>query len=399
MNPIHAVNKESLYQFVAEIEGIKHPVISPQALNAAGDQIVGIMEDYGFHVREQIFKIDGWDAPFRNIEGSIGPVEEKPAAVLMAHYDTVATTPGANDNGAGCAVILEAGRVLALLDDPPPVYVVAVSLEENNNPMIWLPERESAFAHGIQDEKFQYPSWTVAKTHKTIWDIAYREYFSGKSYGEGLQIGLKELGDLVPDNVKAHIEEIIPLYLGLDVLGSMGVMNRIGSGRWVEEAVASGKNIAFNITVDEPGIFREEPFSQGLLAGMGFEIFNRQYGLDAEQRVGDFIMLATHIASSPLGAVYAEQCEREEIDLPYGWADVPLTFEQIVQNLPLGLNSDHAHFWRHKIPALFVFDSSNARDPYVHTMADTIDKLNFDRLAQVTQALVATLLDERAYRS
>ena len=399
MDPIQAVNQESLYRMVAGIEGVKHPVITPDALDAAGDRVAGWMEDYGLSVREQEFTIDGWDAPFRNIEGTIGPVGEKPAAVLMAHYDTVATTPGANDNGAGCAVILEAGRILAQMSDPPPVYIVTASLEENNNPMIWVPERESALKHKIQDRDFRYTSWTVAKAHKALWNIAYREYYAGKSYAEGLLAGLAELGDRVPANVRAHIEEIAPLYDGLDVLGSMGVMNRIGSGRWVDEALKDGKELVFNITVDEPGIFRTEPFSQGLLGGMGFEIFTHQFGLDVENRVGDFIMLATHLPSSPLGSVYAEHCQNADINLPYGWADVPLSFEQIVQNLPLGLNSDHAHFWRNDIPALFVFDSSNARDPYVHTMADTVDKLNFDRLAQVTQALVATLLDERPYKN
>ena len=399
MDPIKAVNKENLYQMVANIEAVKHPVISPEALNNAGEKIAGWMDRYGLSVREQEFQIDGWDAPFRNIEGAVGPVGEKPAAVLMAHYDTVATTPGANDNGAGCAVILEAGRILAQMDDPPPVYIVTASLEENNNPTIWLPERDSALKHKVQDQDLRYTSWGTAKAHKAIWNIAYREYFSGKSYEEGLRVGLKELGDSIPENVRDHIAEIAPLYNGLDVLGSMGVMNRIGSGRWVDEAVEDEKLIAFNITVDEPGIFREEPFTQGLLGGMGYEIFTRQYALDVENRVGDFIMLASNLPSSPLGSVYAEHCQQEDINLPYGWADVPLTFEQIVQNMPLGLNSDHAHFWRRDIPALFVFDSSNARDPYVHTMADTVDKLNFDRLAQVTQALVATLLDERSYRS
>ena len=161
MDPIQAVNQESLYRMVAGIEGVKHPVITPDALDAAGDRVAGWMEDFGLSVREQEFTIDGWDAPFRNIEGTIGPVGEKPAAVLMAHYDTVATTPGANDNGAGCAVILEAGRILAQMSDPPPVYIVTAALEENNNPMIWVPERESALKHKIQDRNFRYTSLSL----------------------------------------------------------------------------------------------------------------------------------------------------------------------------------------------------------------------------------------------
>jgi Zn-dependent M28 family amino/carboxypeptidase len=65
----------------------------------------------------------------------------------------------------------------------------------------------------------------------------------------------------------------------------------------------------------------------------------------------------------------------------------------------MGLNSDHAPFWQAGIPALFIFDSSNARSQFVHTPADTIDKIDFDRLADIAQVLAATVADERTYLS
>jgi hypothetical protein len=114
-----------------------------------------------YNVREQVFTIEGWERPFRNIEGSIGPIGEKPAAVLTAHYDSV-ISPGANDDAAGISVILEAGRLLAQMDNPPPVYIVAVSIEESSNPIIYSKVRDSA----IQAWRF---GWSKALYELGVW--------------------------------------------------------------------------------------------------------------------------------------------------------------------------------------------------------------------------------------
>lgn len=53
--------------------------------------------------------------------------------VVGAHYDTVATTVGANDNASGLAVMLESARVLADEDLPIPVVFVAFGSEEGSH--------------------------------------------------------------------------------------------------------------------------------------------------------------------------------------------------------------------------------------------------------------------------
>jgi Zn-dependent M28 family amino/carboxypeptidase len=53
--------------------------------------------------------------------------------VVGAHYDTVGTTIGANDNASGIAVMLEAARVLANEDLPIPVVFVAFGSEEGSH--------------------------------------------------------------------------------------------------------------------------------------------------------------------------------------------------------------------------------------------------------------------------
>lgn len=398
MNLSPKAQSENIYQTVYHLEGMRHPVENPEALDKAADIISAKMREVGLNVREQVFHIDGWARPFRNIEGSIGAVGEKPAAVLTAHYDSV-LTPGANDDAAGIAVILEAGRILAQMDDPPPVYIVAVSLEESSNPNFYTKIKDSARRHGVLDGQDRYTSWACAKAGKAIQNRSFDFYYSGKTQGDGYRQGLADLGDSVPTNLRAHIEDIAPLFDDVTAESAIGLRSRIGSTRWVKEAVETGKKIAFAVNVDEPGIFRYEPKSQGLLGGMGFESFSKQYRTDPQKEIGNFSMLVTHQSSSHLGEIYSEHCEADGINLPYAWINAPLTYEQVVAYQPMALNSDHAPFWQAGIPALFIFDSSTARSNYIHTPADTIDKIDFDRLAEITQALVATVMDERAYKT
>lgn len=395
---IAKVQTENLYQTVYQLEGMRHPVESPEALNKAADYIAARMHEYGLKLHQQEFYLEGWAEPFRNIQGSIGPVNEKPAAVLTAHYDSV-NTPGANDDAAGVAVILEAGRLLAQLDNPPPVYIVAVSLEESSNPQLYTQIKASARRFGVWDGQDRYTSWACAKAAKTIQARSIEAYYSGKTQGSGYRQGLAELGNKVPANLRAHIEEIAPLFDSVTVTSAIGLRSRIGSHHWVQEALRSGKQIAFNINVDEPGIFRYEPKTQGLLGGLGFSSLTKGYRLDPDKEIGNFIMLVTHAPSQHLGEIYSQHCEADGINLPYGWIHAPLTYEQVAAYQPMGLNSDHAAFWQAGIPALFIFDSSNARSNYIHTPADTIDKIDFDRLTEITQALAATVADERSYQN
>jgi Zn-dependent M28 family amino/carboxypeptidase len=55
------------------------------------------------------------------------------------------------------------------------------------------------------------------------------------------------------------------------------------------------------------------------------------------------------------------------------------------------LRSDHAPFWRQGIPGVFLTDTAEFRYPYYHTPADLIDKVDFDFLAKMCKAIVATI--------
>lgn len=53
--------------------------------------------------------------------------------------------------------------------------------------------------------------------------------------------------------------------------------------------------------------------------------------------------------------------------------------------------SDHASFWDEGYPAIMITDTALYRYPYYHSGRDTPDKLDYARLARVTEGLVAVI--------
>ena len=65
-------------------------------------------------------------------------------------------------------------------------------------------------------------------------------------------------------------------------------------------------------------------------------------------------------------------------------------------NLPesMGLAglSDHRNYWRHGYDAVMINDTSFLRNPHYHLKSDTIDTLDFPRMAQVVNGVYAAVL-------
>ena len=55
--------------------------------------------------------------------------------------------------------------------------------------------------------------------------------------------------------------------------------------------------------------------------------------------------------------------------------------------------SDHWSFWQESYPALMVTDTAPYRYPHYHTLQDTPDKLDYERLARVVKGLHGMLRD------
>lgn len=113
------------------------------AYRRAADWVATELADLGYTVRRQGFDVpagDSWGVPVRagrstNVVATPPGLDlRRPHLVVGAHLDTVAVSPGAEDNGSGVAVLLEAARAAAHGRTRLPVVWVAFGGEEPRGP-------------------------------------------------------------------------------------------------------------------------------------------------------------------------------------------------------------------------------------------------------------------------
>jgi Zn-dependent M28 family amino/carboxypeptidase len=96
-------------EMLASEIGPRH-VRRPTALDAAARYIEQRFLERGYEIDRQSYDAAG--VTVSNIEARTG-ASNRPYLVVGAHYDTVPTTPGANDNASGVAVLLELAEMLS----------------------------------------------------------------------------------------------------------------------------------------------------------------------------------------------------------------------------------------------------------------------------------------------
>jgi len=124
------VSSERIGSHVRALEGVRHPVAAPEALEQGADYLAESLRALGYQMSEHLFQDNG--STFRNVIASrAGLLRPAERVAVLAHYDTVADTPGADDNASGVAVLLEMARTLSQLSFERTVHFIGVCLEEN----------------------------------------------------------------------------------------------------------------------------------------------------------------------------------------------------------------------------------------------------------------------------
>jgi len=108
--------------------GIRVPGGDAEARAAA--YVAGRMRDMGYHVDVEKFPTPGGTS--RNVIARLKGADPR-RLVLGAHLDTRSGTPGANDDAAGCAVVLDVARVAAAEGSPVSIEFVFFGSEEYND--------------------------------------------------------------------------------------------------------------------------------------------------------------------------------------------------------------------------------------------------------------------------
>ena len=142
-----------------------------------------------------------------------------------------------------------------------------------------------------------------------------------------------------------------------------------GSQRYAKAARKRGDDIRLMIALETIGYYRDEPGSQN------YPPFFRYFYPDR----GDFISLVSNFRSRRLMRRLAKAFRRS--------SDFPLEHVATFAAVPGVAWSDHLSFWRQGYKALMVTDTAFYRYPYYHTAEDTAEKLDYKRLAVLTEGL------------
>ena len=109
--------------------GERNLVTTPEAFAEAAVFIEDALRKAGYAPQRQTFEAD--DVPCANIEVEIrGAVNPNDIVIIGAHYDTVAGSPGADDNATGVAALLAIARRFASEQPARTVRFVAFANEE-----------------------------------------------------------------------------------------------------------------------------------------------------------------------------------------------------------------------------------------------------------------------------
>ena len=114
---------------LAEEIGERNVLHRPGELARSADYIEGELAGAGYEVRRQAYEVSG--VTCCNLEVEIpGDAQRDEIVIVGAHYDSVAGSPGANDNGSGVAALLALARKFSGLSGSRTLRFVAFVNEE-----------------------------------------------------------------------------------------------------------------------------------------------------------------------------------------------------------------------------------------------------------------------------
>jgi Zn-dependent M28 family amino/carboxypeptidase len=128
IDPVLTTNLVRHVDRLAGLIGPRH-VGNPRALAAAAALVEKELAGFGYTVERQTYSAAGQEVA--NIVAEL-PGDKRPCEIVIlgAHYDTVASTPGADDNASAVAVMLEVARLMRDLRPQRTVRFIGFACEE-----------------------------------------------------------------------------------------------------------------------------------------------------------------------------------------------------------------------------------------------------------------------------
>ena len=129
---IEAVSEGGIRTHLERLVGPRDPFDGYSGMEAAADAIAETFRGFGLQLVEDRFRCEGrW---YRNLVASRPGSFRNGQVLVVAHYDTVPNSPGADDNASGVAGLLEVAGALAPHRFTHDLIFIAFALEEYGNP-------------------------------------------------------------------------------------------------------------------------------------------------------------------------------------------------------------------------------------------------------------------------
>lgn len=145
-------------------------------------------------------------------------------------------------------------------------------------------------------------------------------------------------------------------------------LNEMGSFHYLRRLIDEQTPIEGMISLEMLGYFNDKAASQCYPAGLGLCYPNR----------GDYVALVGNLRSGRF--VLRARSRWASKRVPFVTVILPSVISSITR-------SDHINFWREGLRAAMLTDTAFFRNPFYHDPADTPEKLDYARMADVTTAL------------
>ena len=125
------ISSKNIHSHLQAIEGVRNFFTNPDQLKHVQTYIENALSYLGYDVTRHSFVSRGF-AHQNVIATRLGTRYPDKRVLIIAHFDTVTTSPGADDNASGVAVMLELAKRLKAYSFENMIQFIAANQEEDN---------------------------------------------------------------------------------------------------------------------------------------------------------------------------------------------------------------------------------------------------------------------------
>lgn len=233
---------------------------------------------------------------------------------------------------------------------------------------------QSYMVHGIESANLDVTVAGATKPREIVLIGAHYDTVSGSPGADDNASGVAALLEIGRRLAGARPARTVRLVAFVNEEPPFFFWSEMGSAVYARAARARGDDVRLMVSLEMLGYYRDEPGSQG------YPPLLRHFYPDR----GNFVAFVSNRRSRV-------QLERT-VAAFRAHSSFPAERAALFSWIPGVAWSDHLSFWRQGYPAIMVTDTAFYRYPHYHSPLDTPERLDYSRLAQVTEGLYRAIV-------